>query len=345
MRNATSIWLFGASSLVLVLGACGGGGSDDGRDDGTSGKGTTTAGTSSTAGTPGAAGSGTTTAGNSSTAGTAGTSAGGAPACNPVAGSKKGDGTNMVIDDIDDMNTTFAPAGSMATGSWDWGKDTMGMGTITPTGTMTLMPVAGGHMGNALHVTGAAVTGWGASLAAFLNGATGSFDASDYGGVAFWIKGTTNVLEGANKLLIQARMPDVLPGPGTCCSDAMPGNGLECYSGHRAAINVTADWSEVRIAWADFKGPSYGLGSTLTFNPNRIRDINFSFNHDAAGAAIDFDVWVDGLRFLSKTETSNIGGGSGGSSSGGSASGGSGGSGGSAAGSGGGGTGGTGGTN
>jgi len=330
MRNATSIWLFGTSSLVLILGACGGGGSG-GRDDGTSGS-NTAAGTSSTAGSLGTSGSGN-TAGSSSSAGTAGSSAGGAPACSPVAGGKKGDGTNMVIDDLDDMNTMFAPAGSMATGSWDWGKDTAptAMGTIMPTSTMTLMPVAGGKMGNALHVTGDGITGWGASLAAFLNGPTGAFDASDYGGVAFWIKGTTNVLEGANKLLIQARMPDVLPGPGTCCSDAMPGNGLECYSGHRTPINVTADWSEVRIAWADFKGPAYGLGSTLMFNPNRIRDINFSFNHDATGAAISFDVWVDGLRFMSKTEMSNVtSGGTGGSSSGGTGgTGGSGGSGGS----------------
>jgi hypothetical protein len=344
MRNATSIWLFGASSRVLALGACGGGGSGSGRDDGSSGS-TSTAGSSSTAGTLNStAGSVNSTAGNTSSAGSAGTSAGGAGSCNPVAGSKKGDGTNKVIDELDDMNTMFAPAGSMATGTWDWGKDTAAtaMGSITPAGTMTLMPVTGGHMGNALHVTGTGITGWGAALAAFLNGPMGAFDASDYGGVAFWIKGTTTVQEGSNKLMIQARMPDVLPGLGTCCDDKVLGS--ECYSGHRTVIDVPADWAEVKIAWSDFKGPAWGLGSTLPFNANRVRDINFSFNHDTMGTtAIAFDVWVDGLRFLSKDEMSNVTGGSGGSSAGGSAGSSSGGSGGAAAGSGGGGAGGTGG--
>jgi hypothetical protein len=265
-----------------------------------------------------------------------------------VAGSKKGDGTNTVIDELDDTDTKFAPAGT-GMGSWDWGKDTAttAMGTITPANTMALMPATGGHAGSALHITGTGLTGWGASLAAFLNGTTGAFDASDYGGVAFWIKGTTTVQEGANKLMIQARMPDVLPGAGSCCKDTVVGS--ECYSGHRTVIDVPADWAEVKIAWSDFMGPAWGLGSTLAFNPNRIRDINFSFNHDAMGmTATSFDVWIDGVRFMTKAEMSNIGGGTGGTSAGGSAAGGTaaggGGAGGTAAGGGGAGGGGAGGT-
>jgi uncharacterized membrane protein YgcG len=197
---------------------------------------------------------------------------------------------------------------------------------------MALAPTDGGHAGKALHVSGMALTGWGASLAAFLNGPTSSFDASAYGGVAFWIKGTTSVQEGSNKVMIQARMPDVLPGPGTCCDDKVLGS--ECYSGHRVVIGITADWTEVKIPWSEFKGPAWGLGSTLAFNANRVRDINFSFNHDTAvttGAGSTFDVWVDGVRFMSKDEMGNVMPGGGGSSTGGtggSSSGGSGGSGG-----------------
>jgi hypothetical protein len=205
--------------------------------------------------------------------------------------------------------------------------------------------VAGGQAGSAFHVQGAALTVWGASLAAFLNGPTSAFDASAYAGVAFYIKGTSTVLEGKDKVMVQARMPDVLPGTGSCCSDAVV--GYECYSGHRALISITAAWQEVKLVWADFKGPAYGLGNMLTFNPNRIRDINFSFNTDkTAKEPASFDVWVDGLRFLSKDEMSTVtgGGGTGGTASGGTggtASGGTGGGGGSAGGgSGGGGTGG-----
>lgn len=329
MRNATSFLLFGASALALtLLGACGGGG-DGSRDDGAGATGTgNTGNTSNTAGStgngtagsgtnPGTAGSG---AGGSGTGtagtGTGGAAAGGAPACNPVAGAKKGDGTNTVIDEIDDTNTMFSPAGT-GMGSWDLSKDAS-TGTLMPANTTALMPVTGGHAGSALHVTGTALTGWGASLAAFLNGAMGSFDASAYGGVAFWIKGTTTVQEGKDMVMIQARMPDVLPGAGSCCNDKVAGS--ECYSGHRAVIGITADWQEVKVAWSDFKGPAWGLGSTLAFDPNRVRDINFSFNHDAMAkdAGASFDVWVDGVRFMTKSEMSTVGSGAGGSSMGGS---------------------------
>ncbi len=312
MRNATSILLFGASSLVLTVGACGGGGGGS-RDDA---KGGTTA---SMAGTP-ATGAGTTStmAGNSS--GGASGGSGGAGSCNPVPGTKAGDGKNLVIDDIDDTDTMFTPAGTGA-GSWDLSKDTS-TGTITPVGTTALKPEAGGQMGSALHVVGTGLTGWGAALAAFLNGPGGSFDASSYGGVAFYIKGTSKVLEGSDKVMVQARMPDVLPGPGSCCSDAMPGDGNECYSGHRVVIGITAEWQEVKIPWAEFKAPAFGKGHTTDFNPNRIRDVDFSFNHDAAmkDDGSSFDFWVDGMRFMSKDEMGNVtpvgSGGSGGSGGG-----------------------------
>ncbi|HXK19873.1 MAG TPA: hypothetical protein VNG33_18815, partial [Polyangiaceae bacterium] len=232
----------------------------------------------------GTGGSGTGTSG-SATGGssTAGSGTGGATSCTMAVGAKHGDGTTTVIDDLDDTNTMFTPAG-MGAGSWDLSKDTgaTAMGTMIPANTAALMPVTGGHMGSALHVQGMGLTGWGAALAAFLNGPMGAYDASSYGGIAFWVKGTTTVQEGTNKLMVQARMPDVLPGAGSCCDDKVAGK--ECYSGHRVVIDVPADWQEVRIAWTDFKGPSYGLGSTITFDPSRIRDVDFSFNHDSMSA-------------------------------------------------------------
>jgi hypothetical protein len=318
MRNATSIFLFGATSVCFALvGACGGG-SDGSRDDGTAGT------TSSAAGTTSTAGSGTAQAGStSSTAGSGtGGASGGAGACTPVPGSKKGDGTNTVIDEIDGANIMFMPAG-VGSGSWDLSKDTSPMGMITPAGTAALAPTDGGHMGKALHVQGSKLTGWGAALAAILNGTTASFDASAYGGVAFWIKGTAVTQDGTDKLMVLARMPDVLPGAGSCCDDKVKGS--ECYSAHRAVVGISAEWSEVKIAWADFKPATYGLGSTLPFNANRLRDITLSFNHDSAvttGDGTSFDVWVDGMRFLTKDEMGNVstGGGTAGSSSGGSAS-------------------------
>lgn len=319
MRNATSILLVGASSLCFSLvGACGGGG-DGSRDDGTAGTTTTpSAGTANAA-----AGTSNAEAGSSAAGGSAGAASGGAPGCNPMPGPKKGDGTNTVIDEIDGANIMFTPAG-MGSGSWDFSKDASPMGMVTPAGTAALAPTDGGHMGKAFHVQGSKLTGWGAALAAILNGTTSSFDASAYGGVAFWIKGTATTQDGTDKLMVLARMPDVLPGTpatGSCCDDKVLGS--ECYSAHRAVVSMTAEWTEVKIAWSDFKNATYGFGSALTFNPNRLRDITLSFNHDAAattGDGTSFDVWVDGVRFLKKDEMGNLtSGGSAGSSSGGSA--------------------------
>ncbi len=305
MRNATSILLFGATALGFTLvGACGGS-SDGSRDDGTAGTSTnTTAGTNaSSAGTTSSLG------GSASGGGSAGGASGGSGTCSPVPGAKKGDGTNLVIDDVDGANIMFAPGG-VGSGSWDLSKDTSLMGMLTPAGTTALAPTDGGHMGKGLHVQGSKLTGWGAALAAILNGTTSSFDASAYGGVAFWIKGTATTQDGTDKLMVLARMPDVLPGAGTCCNDKVLGS--ECYSAHRAVVGISAEWTEVKIAWSDFKPATYGLGSTLALNPNRLRDITLSFNHDAmatTGDGTSFDVWVDGMRFLSTTEMGNVTGG------------------------------------
>src|SRR5688572_5170981 len=183
-------------------------------------------------------------------------------------------------------------------GAWDFSKDTS-TGTITPAGTAMLLPEAGGQTGSALHVAGTGLTGWGAALGAFLNGATSSFDASSYAGIAFYIKGTATTLDGADKIMVLARMPDVIPMvPGSCCSDAVVGK--ECYSAHRAIVTVTADWTEVKLPWSSFVSPTWGLGATLQFSPDRVRDITFSFNNDAAtmmpAGGASFDIWIDGLR-------------------------------------------------
>ena len=55
------------------------------------------------------------------------------------------------------------------------------------------------------------------ALDAVLNGATSAFDASMYGGVAFYIKGTASTFDGDGKIMVLARMPAVLPGMGSCC--------------------------------------------------------------------------------------------------------------------------------
>ena len=64
-------------------------------------------------------------------------------------------------------------------------------------------------------------------------------------------------------------------------------------------ITITSEWTRFIVRWEDFVGPTWGLGSTLAFNPNRIRDIAFAFNHDQLldDGGASFDVWIDELAF------------------------------------------------
>lgn len=231
-------------------------------------------------------------------------SLGGGPAspeegCTQVAGPVAGDGENLAIDYLDDNNLTFSTAG-VGMGYWLFGRDPDKPGMITPSDTMSLVPVAGGQSGKALHVQGSGLTGWGAALNAVLDDGGTSFDASAYAGIAFYIKGTTDVVDGTNVLRVQARMPDVLEGPGSCCDQAVA--DAQCYSSHSAVIQVTGNWNEIELPWSAFVAATWGFGKDLAFNPNRIKDITFAFDHfdqtPAGGAS--FDVWIDGLRFLSK---------------------------------------------
>ena len=140
-------------------------------------------------------------------------------ACMPTGAGKcscpfpAGVAANTTIDTFEDGLTTFKPATVMtAAGYWDWSND--GTGTVTPTSTTTLVmgietPGAAGSM-KSLHVSGAMHTGWGAAVAAELNNGC-PFDASAYGGVTFWAKGTSSVFEGANKLLFLVGMPEFAP--------------------------------------------------------------------------------------------------------------------------------------
>jgi len=331
--SKSSLWaavlvLSGAAALAS---ACGGSGSDN---RGSAGSSSSTAGSSSSSGGSGAStstgGSGATT----STGGAGGTTAStcdGSKMCCPTVSCPcpfpAGDGSNDAIANADDGKATFTTAGvTKAAGHWDFSHDSSS-GTVTP-GMNPPMPVAGGANGtmDAMHVTGMNLTGWGAALAAEVaNGCP--FDASKYGGITFWAKGTSTVAEGANKLLVLVGMPEFLPKPqGFCDGAATNPADPNCYARHRVVIDLTADWKQYTIAWTDLQPPGY-LSVTQDFNPNRITDIVFNASGPApmTTPAATFDFWIDQLAFVAPGTPSTIGSGSGGSGAGGASSGGSGG--------------------
>jgi hypothetical protein len=314
---AVAVLLSGAAALAA---ACGGSGGDNRASGGT---GNTTGGTGATGGSTSGGGS-TGIAGTSSSGGTAAMTCDSSKMCCPTASCAcpypAGDGTTDLITNVDgDMANAFKTAAvAKAAGRWDLSRD-MSTGTLMPAGNPTLKPAMGGANGSmsAMHVTGANLTGWGAALSALMAGGC-PFDASGYGGISFWAKGTSTVAEGTNKLLVLVGNPEYLPKPaGFCDGSAVPADPA-CYSRHRVTIDLTADWKQYIIAWSDLMPPSY-YTTGPAFGANRVTDIVFNASgpFPAMTPAASFDFWVDEINFVPKGTMGNLGGGSGGASAGG----------------------------
>jgi len=322
---AVAVLLSGAAAFGS---ACGGsGGSDRTTPTGSAGASVNPGG-----GAPGTAG-GTLVPGAGSPSSFAGTSSGtggGSASCDPATmccTSLKcpcpypaGAAANLTIADMEDGTTKFKTATVMtAAGYWDWSNDATG--TVMPASTATLMvdatTGAAGTM-KSLHVSGAMHTGWGAALAAEVSNGC-PFDASTYGGISFWAKGTSTVLEGPNKLLVLVGMPEFIPTEnGGFCNDSatlMPPDP-NCYARHRVLIDLTPAWKQYTVAWTDLAPPTY-LPNGPAFNPNRIRDIVFNASGPSGDATMPpatFDFSVDELKFVPMGTMGTVGGGAGGAS-------------------------------
>ena len=321
---AVAVLLAGAAAFGS---ACGGSGSSD---RGGAGATATPGGATGTAGSPVTPGGGSTGFSASPATG------GGSASCTPT-----GSGTamcscpfpagavaNTMIDDFEDGAVKFKPATVMtASGYWDWSNDMTG--TVMPASTATLAMGIDATTGAAgttksLHVSGAMHTNWGAALAAELNNGC-PFDASAYGGISFWAKGTSTVFEGANKLLILVGMPEFAPkaNGGLCDDTAVPADP-NCYARHRVLIDLAPAWKQYTIIWTDLAPPSY-LPNGPAFNQNRIRDIVFNASGPSNAMPVlppaTFDFSVDEIKFVAPgTPSSLVPGGSGGATGAGGAS-------------------------
>jgi hypothetical protein len=322
---AVAVLLSGAAAFGS---ACGGSGSSDRNP--TAGAGAT--------GVPGGGATGTAggtviVAGGGETSSTAGTSSGtggtGAMACDPATTCCKtavcvcpypaGDAANTMIDDLEDGAVKGWKTATLTTnGYWDFSNDATGM--VTPANTAGLMAAAPGanNTTKSLHVTGTGHTGWGAALAAELSNGC-PFDGSKYGGISFWAKGTSSVFEGTNKLLVLVGMPEFIPVESGGFCENMATNPT-CFARHRVLIDLTADWKQYTVAWADLAPPTY-LANGPTFNPNRIRDIVFNASGPSSDPKLpptSFDFYVDELKFVPVGTPSTVGGGAGSGAGGGS---------------------------
>jgi len=166
------------------------------------------------------------------------------------------------------------------------------------------------------------LTGWGAAIAAEVSNGC-PFDASKYGGITFWAKGTSSVFEGPNRLMVAVGNPEDIPSElGGFCNDTVMPPDPSCYARHRIIITLTPDWKQYTIAWTDLMPPSYYM-TGAAFGANRVRDIVFNASGPSkpTDPATSFDFWVDELSFTAPGTPGNIppdmgSGGSGGASGG-----------------------------
>jgi len=105
------------------------------------------------------------------------------------------------------------------------------------------------------------------------------YDATVYEGVRFWARGAP----GTVRFTIST--PEVLPldAGGSCESD--------CYNNHGVDFDVTEDWVQYFLPFADMEQPDYGP-QVGALDPSRLRTLQFEFP-----SQLEFDLFVDDLAF------------------------------------------------
>lgn len=201
------------------------------------------------------------------------------PDLQPCTPAVRAEGTAPLIDDFEDNDTRIAPLEHRA-GFWSTSNDGTGSEVPAPGGVFPMSRIPGGRGTSrfALHVRGGKFNKWGVLLSADLS-ARRCYDASAYGGLAFWARGRGHVD-------IIAKMTQTAPEEygGSCTHD--------CYDGHRKTIDLSSQWHEERITWGELK--QKGFGPPLAFDPRSLLALEFNLVPEQT----PFDYWIDDLRFL-----------------------------------------------
>jgi hypothetical protein len=203
------------------------------------------------------------------------------PEFEPCTPAVQAEGDAPLIDDFEDADTRIAPLEHRA-GFWSTSNDGSGVQVPAPGGLFPMSRIPGGRGAShfALHVRGGKFSKWGVLLSADLS-ARRCYDASAYGGIAFWARGRGHVD-------IIAKMTQVAPAEygGSCSHD--------CYDGHRKTVDLSSQWHEERITWAELK--QKGFGPALAFDPHSLLALEFNLGPEQT----PFDYWIDDVRFLQR---------------------------------------------
>ena len=195
-------------------------------------------------------------------------------------------GPDGLIDDCEDNNNQIATVAGRG-GYWYTFVDEAGT-TIDPApgGTYPMSEGGANGSGYAARMSGKIAEN-GSPLYAGLGfnwiDPKGQYDASKYGGIAFWAK------KGPDKYgKIRIKIPDV---------DTDPDGGVctECFNDFGIDLELTDTWTEYVVTWDIAKQmPYWGKPNPEKIDPKTL----YSFQIQVNKAGQEYDIWIDDISFI-----------------------------------------------
>jgi hypothetical protein len=146
--------------------------------------------------------------------------------------------------------------------------------------------------GIVLSVTGDGFSDWGSGFGVGMNWNDGqcTYDASVYGGVQFWVRGT-----GEARVILQNLSVRPVDLGGRCAADAV------CFDSHGVSFGIPQEWTLMRLPFAAFSQAGWGtaVGSLHT---DAIYLLEFQFV-----AVQPFAISLDDVSFFREGEPSDGG--------------------------------------
>jgi hypothetical protein len=209
-------------------------------------------------------------------------------------GKETGLGTALTIDNFEDAgeagNHLAAFFADKRAGEW-WEAHFPDNGA---SGTLAVESTAGASPSSqwSLHYYGTAPGGWGATAGIAI---ADCYDASQYSGISFSIKGNPGAGNPWVKFSVHTPVSEPEPSGGCTAADEAAG---KCRDHFAVKVPVTAAWTRHNLTWADL-GQQCPSNISDSYNPGaEIITLSFSITDVDGG----YDFWIDNLSFDVGTE-------------------------------------------
>lgn len=251
----------------------------------------------SVAGSTGSGGDG--TGGSAGSTGSGGTGGTGPTACVPVTGAP---GDLLIYDGTPGASGCDDRLNPPHTGHWFAFND--GTGQQTPAAGQVHAGVLNGRGGAndcMIQTQGSNFSGWGGSLKLWLNYGQGvcSFDASNYSGIRFYIRGSTNGTMGPGSVAADNTVRVNVPTRSTASVDqggACVPEGGPCDDSYGTWCTVTPDWTQCEVPFDNLSQSGWGMDASFLKSEILSLQIQAS-RYEAGGGTVSWDLYVDDVTF------------------------------------------------